>query len=299
MRLHLFTRACDQFSILLLIALIISFTLVFEARAQTTGQLSNQSGFTIVSTQTITSTASGVARLRGVHVRYQRSDSVAKEIRTYFKEDGTPDQPQIEQYLTRRHYSLSEAALRKNPSFYREEKVLGFQTFVLRDYRGSGNDEYIETFLAPELQDIPIKQIVVMKDKMGVIEPVSILLGEPDEKTLMVATAAPGKESQTTAPTGASKKIDLSQGVLHGSAFKEVKPLYPAEAKEAGVSGTVLVQILVSEEGKVIEAKPISGHLQLREAALEAARQWEYRPTSVSGMRVKMQDILTFNFTPQ
>jgi hypothetical protein len=46
----------------------------------------------------------------------------------------------------------------------------------------------------------------------------------------------------------------------------------------------------------VIEAKPISGPPQLRAAALEAARQWVYRPTEVSGIRVKVQDILTFNF---
>jgi TonB family protein len=295
MRPYLFTRASDQFSILLLIMLVVSFTLAFEVRAQTTSQAPNQPGFTVVSTQTITSTESGAKRLRGVHIRYQRSDSVAKEIKIYFKEDGTPDRPQIHQYLTRHHYNLSEAALRKNPSFHREEEVLGFQTFVLRDYRGSGNDEYTETFLAPGLQDIPIKQIVVTKDKVEAIEPVSILLGEPDEKTLMIATAT-GKESQPPVSAGASKKIDLSQGVLHGLAIKRVKPLYPAEAKEAGVSGTVMVQILVSEEGKVIEAKPISGPPQLREAALEAARQWAYKPTTASAMPVKMQDILTFNF---
>jgi TonB family protein len=299
MRPCLLTRAREQFSITLLIMLVVSFTLVFEVRAQTASQASNQSGFTIVSTQTITSTESGVARLRGVHVRYQRSDSVAKEIKTYFKEDGTPDPPQIQQYLTRRHHSLSEAALRKNPSLNREEKVLGFQTFVLRDYRGSGNDEYTETFLAPELQDIPIKQIVVTKDKVDVIEPVSILLGEPDEKTLLIATAALGKESQTIASTERFKRIDFSQGVLPGYASKEVKPLYPAEAKESDVYGTVLVQILVSEEGRVIEARPISGPPQLRDAALDAARQWLFKPTLVSGMRVKVQDILTFNFKPQ
>jgi hypothetical protein len=51
--------------------------------------------------------------------------------------------------------------------------------------------------------------------------------------------------------------------------------------------------------GKVIEARPISGPQQLREATLEAAGQWVFRPTEVSGMRVKVQDILAFNFIPQ
>jgi len=301
MRPCLFARAGNQFLMPLLIALVVSAfsTLVFEVRTQTTSQTSNQSGFTIVSTQTITATDSDVKRLRGVHVRYQRSDCMVKDIKTYFKEDGMPDPPRIQQYLKRNHHSLSAEALRKNPSFDREEEVLGFQTFVLRHNHGSGSDEYVETFLAPELQGIRIKQVVVMKGTIEVIEPVSILLGEPDEKILTIVPVDLGKESPTEASMGASKKIDFSGGVLQGYAFKEVQPPYPAEAKEADVSGAVQVQILVSEKGKVIEAMPISGHPLLREAALEAARQWVFKPTEVSGVPVKVQDILIFDFTLQ
>ena len=63
--------------------------------------------------------------------------------------------------------------------------------------------------------------------------------------------------------------------------------------------GPVQVEITVSESGKVIEAKAVSGHELLRDAAVEAAKQWEFKPTEVSGEPVKMQGILTFSFALQ
>jgi protein TonB len=60
------------------------------------------------------------------------------------------------------------------------------------------------------------------------------------------------------------------------------------------------VQITISEEGRVIEASILPGqsaHPLLRDAALQAARQWLFNPTLLSGVPVKVQGILTFNFT--
>src|SRR5574341_712211 len=100
---------------------------------------------------------------------------------------------------------------------------------------------------------------------------------------------APGAE--------APKKISVSGGVLQGSAIRKVQPPYPPVAKAAKASGAVQVQILVSETGEVIEASVVSGHPLLRDAALQAARQWQFKPTELSGRPVKVQGILTFNFT--
>jgi len=49
----------------------------------------------------------------------------------------------------------------------------------------------------------------------------------------------------------------------------------------------------------VIEAQVVSGHPLLRDAALQAARQWVFKPTELSGVAVKVQGVLTFNFTLQ
>jgi protein TonB len=87
--------------------------------------------------------------------------------------------------------------------------------------------------------------------------------------------------------------------VLQGNAIKKVPPPYPEEAKAAHASGAVQVQVTISEDGHVIEAAVISGHPLLREASLEAAKQWIFKPVELSGVPVKVQGILTFNFTLQ
>lgn len=91
----------------------------------------------------------------------------------------------------------------------------------------------------------------------------------------------------------------VSGGVLNDNALKKVHPRYPQEAMATRATGAVQVAITVSEEGKVIEANAVSGHELLRAAAVEAAQQWTFKPTEVSGVPVKLQGILTFNFTLQ
>lgn len=113
-----------------------------------------------------------------------------------------------------------------------------------------------------------------------------------------VRSTAPQMMRTEVVSTGeAPKKINVSNGVLQGTALKKAQPTYPPVAKAAKASGAVQVQITVSEEGKVIDAVAVSGHPLLRDAALDAARQWEFKPTELSGQPVKVQGTLTFNFT--
>jgi TonB family protein len=101
------------------------------------------------------------------------------------------------------------------------------------------------------------------------------------------------------AETGAetSKKLTVSGGVLQGKAIHKVQPPYPPIAMAARASGAVQVQVTISTTGEVLEANVISGHPLLRDAALQAARRWLFKPTELSGVPVKIQGILTFNFT--
>ncbi len=95
----------------------------------------------------------------------------------------------------------------------------------------------------------------------------------------------------------APKKIMVSGGVLQGSAIRKVQPPYPPIAKAARAAGPVQIQVVISEAGGVIEAEVVSGHPLLRDAALQAARQWQFKPVELTGKPVKVQGILTFNFT--
>jgi TonB family protein len=113
----------------------------------------------------------------------------------------------------------------------------------------------------------------------------------------LTAAGAPLPSTAAEADPANVKQIKVSGGVLQGSAINRVQPAYPPVAKAARASGAVQVQITVSEKGEVIEATIVAGHPLLREAALEAAKQWLFKPTELGGMPVKVQGILTFNFT--
>jgi TonB family protein len=90
--------------------------------------------------------------------------------------------------------------------------------------------------------------------------------------------------------------IRVSGGVLQGSATKKVQPVYPEIARTAKASGPVQVLITINESGEVINAQIIRSHPLFSAAALQAAKQWRFKPTELSGVPVKTQGILTFNF---
>lgn len=90
----------------------------------------------------------------------------------------------------------------------------------------------------------------------------------------------------------------VSGGIVNGRALNKIKPAYPAAAREAAASGTVEVRIVFDETGKVIWAKAISGHPELRQAAEDAAWQTRFSPTILSGEAVRTSGILIYNFVP-
>src|SRR5262249_57843683 len=102
-------------------------------------------------------------------------------------------------------------------------------------------------------------------------------------------------------PPSTSSTQDFEQvpeSELQSRVITEVKPEYPATAKKMKATGTVEVEITISEAGLVIEAKAISGHLALRSAAVETARKWVFKPPMLNGKPVRVKSVLTFVFVP-
>jgi protein TonB len=87
--------------------------------------------------------------------------------------------------------------------------------------------------------------------------------------------------------------------VLNQKAISKPAPSYPEEAKAARASGTVTVQIVVDETGKVISASAVAGHPLLQKAAVAAARQSTFTPTKPSGQPVKVSGVVTYKFVLQ
>ncbi len=92
------------------------------------------------------------------------------------------------------------------------------------------------------------------------------------------------------------KKIAISSGVATGLLVQEVRPIYPPIAKAARVSGTVVLQATISKSGTITNLRVVSGNAMLQSAALEAVRQWRYRPYMLNGDPVEVDTTINVVF---
>jgi protein TonB len=76
----------------------------------------------------------------------------------------------------------------------------------------------------------------------------------------------------------------------------KVNPAYPELARRARVSGTVVLEALIDEEGNVSSVKVLSGHSLLVDAAVEAVKYWKYSPTVLNGEPVPILATVTVVF---
>src|ERR1044072_416563 len=101
------------------------------------------------------------------------------------------------------------------------------------------------------------------------------------------------------APKPTPPRAPISGGVLNGKAISLPKPAYPPIARAAHASGTVVVQVLIDENGNVVSAHAVSGHPLLQGAAVGAARSAKFSPTKLSGQPVKVTGVIQNNFVAQ
>lgn len=95
----------------------------------------------------------------------------------------------------------------------------------------------------------------------------------------------------------APKKIAISGGVAAGMILQKTTPIYPPIAKAARVSGTVVLQATISKTGTITNLRVISGPAMLQESALEAVRQWRYRPYLLNGEPVEVETTVNVIFS--
>lgn len=88
----------------------------------------------------------------------------------------------------------------------------------------------------------------------------------------------------------------IDGNVVNGRAIFLAKPPYPSAARAVRASGTVIIQVLILEDGTIFSASPISGHPLLRAASKAAACESTFRPVTLSGQPVKITGLITYNF---
>jgi TonB family protein len=107
----------------------------------------------------------------------------------------------------------------------------------------------------------------------------------------VAAVSAAGKKSGTTG------RLQVPSGVMIGLLIRRVQPEYPAAAKLDKIQGIVVLHAVINTEGKVSELSSISGPQELINSAMEAVKQWQYRPYVSQGQPVQVDTQITVNFT--
>jgi len=117
---------------------------------------------------------------------------------------------------------------------------------------------------------------------------------KPEAKPTPSATPRP-----VTSDPSTDEKFPTQGGFMNGKAVDLPKAVYPEEARKTRLAGTVQVQILVDETGKVVSAVATFGPEVFRDPAVKAALRAKFKPLIVDGAPVKVTGILTYDFTPQ
>lgn len=98
-------------------------------------------------------------------------------------------------------------------------------------------------------------------------------------------------------PTVATRHVLPVSHMMEGNLIHRIEPVYPALARQARIQGTVLLRATISKDGTIENLQLLSGHPMLAPAAIEAVRQWRYRPYFLNGEPVEVETQVTVKFT--
>lgn len=100
-------------------------------------------------------------------------------------------------------------------------------------------------------------------------------------------------------PKAAAAPARIKQGgeVTAASIVTQTRPVYPSLARQARIQGTVVLHAIIDREGKVAQLEVVSGHPLLVQSALDAVKQWRYKPTRLNGDPVEVDTTIQVTFT--
>ena len=97
-------------------------------------------------------------------------------------------------------------------------------------------------------------------------------------------------------PKLAAQKLRVSSGVAQGQLLRQVTPQYPPQARQQRVEGTVVLQAVIGKDGSVQKLNIVSGPSMLTKSAMEAVKQWRYKPFALNGEPVEADTQINVNF---
>jgi TonB family protein len=138
-----------------------------------------------------------------------------------------------------------------------------------------------------------------------VVKQAILAMKEFDEHLSLSAYANNGAADWRIGPESAQEPVKALAGpvirvggnIQAVNLVSKVTPAYPALAKQARVQGTVRLEATIGKDGTVQDLQVMSGHPLLAQAALDAVKNWVYRPTLLNGDPVVVKTTIDVNFT--
>jgi TonB family protein len=134
---------------------------------------------------------------------------------------------------------------------------------------------------------------------------VSILPASADEVNILVVAPSPNATPRAEAAIGVAttnseidgQRIKVGGNVQSSKLIRQIRPVYPADAKAARIQGVVKLSAVIAKDGTIKQLEVISGHPLFIAPTLEAVRQWVYETTLLNGSPVEVQTQIDVNYT--
>ncbi len=110
---------------------------------------------------------------------------------------------------------------------------------------------------------------------------------------VLSGAASPAPAPISSAPKG---PIRVGHGVKAPRIIFAPDPVFPVLARQAKISGAVVIDAVIDTQGNVVEMRTVSGHPILALAAMEALRHWKYEPTILGGEAIPVELLVTLTF---
>ncbi len=126
---------------------------------------------------------------------------------------------------------------------------------------------------------------------------ITLEVGRIEEEIVVVANRAPSRDD-ASAQQGPRRRIRVGGNVRRALLVRHVNPVYPPDAAREGVEGTVLLEAVIDKEGKPTGLKTVNSMIDPRliDAAMEAVKQWRYKPVLLNGRPIEIVTTVSVAF---
>lgn len=162
-----------------------------------------------------------------------------------------------------------------------------------------GSAAAVRQFVASTPGAIGFLRMADVNDTVKVVSVDGIAPGQAEYKVKIGnAGGSPGVAGRDVAPPpGKAQPVRVDGALQATKLVRRVNPVYPPLAAQARVQGVVVLEVLISNEGDIDSLRVVSGHPMLSSAAVDAVRQWKYRPTLLNGEAIQVITSVTLKFT--